>query len=134
MRNAKIFLGALLALLVVIGMSWYWGASGKWETQRALEARTVRSDLIEGRSRLLDARIDVYNVNFGDTSRHLQDAKDLLSGIRGRLNTIGREGDGARLDAALLKIDEAQRMAGQLDQSANARVAEAAQLLEEVLK
>jgi hypothetical protein len=43
---------------------------------------------------------------------------------REQLNSFGRQGDVKRLELALTRIDEAQRLAGQLDQDANARAAE----------
>jgi hypothetical protein len=134
MNRAKLGLGLILALLVVLGAAWYSGASGKWAAVSSLEAAELRSDLIEGRSRLLDARLDLYSVNFGNASRHLEGARDLLRAAGERLTALGREDEAKRLDTALLKIDEAQRMAGQLEQGANDRVAEAARTVEELLQ
>jgi hypothetical protein len=63
------------ALIVAVGCGWLWGASGRWTAERAMHALEVRQDLVEGRSALLDARIAVYSVNFGDASRHLENAR-----------------------------------------------------------
>jgi hypothetical protein len=133
MNRAKLALGLLIGLLVVVGASWYWGASGKWAAISSLEAAQLRIALVEGRSRLLDARLDLYNVNFGNASSHLEGARDLLRGAGEQLKARGRETDARRLDAALATIDEAQRMTGQLQQGANDRVAEAARAVEELL-
>ena len=50
-----------------------------------------------------------------------------------RLNGIGRPEDAKRITLALARIDEAQRMAGQLNQDANAVAADAAKTISEVL-
>ena len=50
-----------------------------------------------------------------------------------RLNDLGRQEDAKRLEIALTRIDEAQRMAGQLNQDANALAADAAKLINDVL-
>ena len=50
-----------------------------------------------------------------------------------RLNDLGRQEDAKRLNIALTRIDEAQRMAGQLNQDANALAAGAAKTINDVL-
>src|SRR5688572_22266638 len=133
MAKTKLALGVVLALLVAVGAGWYWGASGRWVIDRALQAAELRSDLVEARGRLLDARVALYNINFGDASGHLEAARGLLRRAGERLHSLGREDDAKRIDLALTKIDEAQRMAGQLDQGANTRVAEAIRTIEEIV-
>jgi hypothetical protein len=54
------------------------------------------------------------------------------SRAEGQLKSPGREEDVNQLRPAFTRIDEAQRLAGQLDQSANARAAEAAQIIDVV--
>ena len=50
-----------------------------------------------------------------------------------RLNSVGRQADTKPLELAPAKIDEAQRMAGQLNQDANALAADAAKAITVVL-
>jgi hypothetical protein len=88
---------------------------------------------VEAPSSVLDARLELYSVNFGDASRHLEDARAQLRRAEEQLKSLGRQDDVARLEPALTRIDEAQRLAGQLDQSANARAAEAAKIIDDVL-
>lgn len=130
--TAKLVLGVLIALLVAAGGGWLWGVSGERATARSLDAVELRSDLVEGRGRLLEARVDLYNVNFGDASRHLEDARTALRRAAARLKNLGRD-DAGRVDAALKKIDESQQMAGKLDQGSNSRVAEAVAAVDDVL-
>ena len=126
-------LGIGVALLVGLGAGWVWGASGRSEINRALRIAELRDGLLEGRAAVLDARLDIYSVNFGEASRHLEAARSALCGAEARLNGLGRQADTKPLELALAKIDEAQRMAGQLNQDANALAAEAASAINDVL-
>ena len=129
----KRILGTGLALLVALGAGWVWGASGKSDIGRALQLAELRDGLLEGRSAVLDARLDLYSVNFGEASRHLEMARSALRAAEVRLNGLGRQEDATQLKMALTRIDEAQRMAGQLNQDANSLAADAARAINDVL-
>lgn len=133
MNKAKLGLGALIALVVVLFAGWFWGASGRADLTRTLEASELRNDLLEARSSMLDARLAVYGVNFGDASRHLEDARAALRRAEAQLKTHGRQDDVKRLEPAFARIDEAQQLAGKLDQTANTRAADAVKAIDEVL-
>ena len=115
--------------MVALGAGWVWGSSGRWDADRIIRAAQLRSDLFEARSSVLGARVDLYNLNFGEASRHFEDAKGLLRRAAERLNSAGRQEDAKRLDPALARIEEAQKMAGRLDQAANSRAADAEQTI-----
>jgi hypothetical protein len=129
----KRILGVGVALLVALGAGWVWGASGRSELNRALRIAELREGLLEGRAAVLDARLEIYSVNFGEASRHLEAARSALRVADARLNGLGRQEDAKRLKIALTRIDEAQRMAGQLNQDANALAADAAKTINDVL-
>jgi hypothetical protein len=133
MNKAKLVLGVVVAVLVAGLGGWFWGISGTRVVDRALQASELRSDLLEARSSVLTARLDVYSVNFGESSRHLEDARTQLRRAEARLKSLGRQDDLTRLAPAFTGIDEAQRLAGQMDQTANARAAEAARIIDDVL-
>ena len=130
----KRILGMGVALLVALGVGWVWGASGRSEISRALQLAELRVGLLEGRAAVLDARLDIYSVNFGEASRHLEMARSALRAADARLNDLGRQEDATRLKIALTRIDEAQRTAGQLSQDANSQAADAARTINEVLE
>lgn len=130
---AKLVLGIGVALLVAFGIGWGVGHSGKSGISRALETAELRESLLDARGAVLTARVDIYNVNFGDASRHLEAARTAVRAAAVRLTDLGRLDEAKRLDAALTKIDEAQRMAGKLNQDANALAADAATTIDEVL-
>jgi hypothetical protein len=126
-------LGTGVALLVALGIGWVWGASGRLDISRSLELAELRDGLLEGRSAVLEARLDIYSVNFGEASRHLEMARSALRAADARLNDLGRRDDATHLKIALTRIDEAQRTAGQLSQDANSHAADAARTINEVL-
>ncbi len=129
----KRILGISVALLVALGVGWVWGASGRSDISRALQLAELRDGLLEGRAAVLDARLDVYSVNFGEASRHLEMARSALRAADARLNDLGRQEDATQLKIALTRIDEAQRMAGRLNQDANSLAADAARTINDVL-
>ena len=129
----RLVLAAIVGILVALAAGWVWGSSGRSELDRAVQAAELRSDLFEARSAVLAARVDLYNVNFGNASRNLESAKSVLGRVSERLGNTGREEEAKRLEPALTQINEAQELAGRFDQSANARAGNVAQAIDEVL-
>lgn len=122
-----------VALLVAALGGWLWGTSGRSAIARALEASELRGELLGARAATLDARVAVYSVNFGDASRHLEDARGLLRRANERLESLSRDDEVKQVETALAGIDDAQRLAGKLDQNANSRAGEAAKIVSDVL-
>jgi hypothetical protein len=129
----KLILGIGVALLAALGLGWAWGASGRSDINRAIRIAELRDGLLEARAAVLEARLDIYSVNFGEASRHLEAARSALRAAEARLNGLDRQDDVTRLKIALTRIDEAQRMAGQLNQDANSVAADAAKTINDVL-
>ena len=133
MTQAKLVLGIAAGLAVALLAGWLWGRSDRSEVARALQASELRGELLAARAAVLDARVAIYSVNFGEASSHLEDARGLLGRADDRLNSLGRDDAVSQLQTALAGIDDAQRMAGKLDQSANSRAGEAAKTIAAVL-
>jgi hypothetical protein len=129
----KAILGIGVAVLVALGAGWAWGAAGKADINRALRVAELQNDLLKGRAAVLDARLDIYSVNFGDASRHFEAARDALRAAEARFTDLGDREDAKPLALALMRITEAQRRAGQLNQDANAVAADAAKTINDVL-
>ena len=125
MTRRRLSVVILAAVIVTLGLGFAWGASGRWSAERALRESQQQLDMAEARGALLDARVSLYNNNFGDASRRFEDAKAPLRSVRERLQEEGENGAAARIDAALRHLEEAQRLVGQLDPAANSRAAEA---------
>jgi hypothetical protein len=134
MKMLKLGGVAVLLLVVALGGGYWWGASGRSLAQDALDGVQQRLDLAEARGQILEARVSLYNVNFGDAQRHLDDAKAPLTRARDRLQAEGKKTSVDALTAALGHVQEAQRLAGRLDQSANSRANEALKAIETAAK
>jgi hypothetical protein len=125
MTRGKLVASALVALIVTLGLGYGWGASGRSALTISLDDAKQHLDLAEARGHLLDARVSLYNVNFGDASRHFEEAKPALRRAQDRYQTAGRSAAAVSIAAALEHTAEAQRLAGRLDQSANAKAGDA---------
>jgi hypothetical protein len=130
----KLILGIAGGLLVALAAGWIWGASGQSDTARALQAAELRNELLGARAAALDARVAIYSVNFGEASGHLENARGLLRRAEVRFNAAGRSEDLKLVQTALAAIDDAQQMAGKLDQSANSRAGDAAKAIADLLE
>jgi len=133
MTKAKLVLGMTVGLVVALLAGWVWGGWGRSDFARALQTSELRGELVGARAAILDARVAIYSVNFGEASRHLEDARGLLGRADERLKRLGRDDLVKQVQTAQTAIDDAQRMAGKLDQNANSRAGEAAKLLADVL-
>jgi hypothetical protein len=125
MRGPKLVLTGVVVILVVLGLGFAWGASGRFTAERALDDAKQQLDLAEARGRILEARVSIYNVNFGDAQRQLEDAKPALTRARDRYQQQGKRDSAEGLNAALTRVQEAQRLASRLDQNANSQANEA---------
>jgi hypothetical protein len=125
MTRSRLILTAFVVLLVVFGVGYALGGSGRFTIQNALDDTRSRLDLAEARGQLLEARVSLYNVNFGDASRHFEEAKAPLRRLRERYQGIGKNAAAGSLAAALAHIEEGQRLAGKLDQAANSKANDA---------
>jgi hypothetical protein len=125
MTRGRLALAALVTLIVVLGLGYAWGVSGRSAIENALQASRQQLDMAEARGAILDARVSLYNNNFGDASRRLEDAKAPLRRLRQQLQEAGENGPAASIETAVRHVDEAQQLAARLDPTANARAGEA---------
>ena len=124
-RIGRLVLIAAIAILVVLGLGYAWGVSGRSSLQTALDDARQRLDMADARALVLDARVGLYNNNFGDASRRFEEAKDPLRRIRQRYVDAGNTDSVRSLSAAIEHLEEAQRLAGKLDPAANSKAGEA---------
>jgi hypothetical protein len=132
-KTLKLVLFVCVAWLVALGVGWLWGVSGKRDATRALQASQLRNILLEARGAVLDARLDVYSINFGNASRHLETARSALGSASEQFKSDGRQEEAKRVDEALAQIAAAQQMAGKLDQGAHSHAGAAVKAIDELL-
>ena len=125
MTTGRLALIAVVALLVTLGLGYGWGGSGRGALTQTLDETRQQLDLAEARGSLLDARVSLYNVNFGDASRHFEEAKSPLRRAQDRYQNAGKSAAATSIAAALEHAAEGQRLAGKLDPSANAKAGDA---------
>jgi hypothetical protein len=128
----KLVSGAVAVFVAAFG-GYLWGTSGRSSRAWAVQTAELRGDLLGARAATLDARVAVYSVNFGEASRHLEDARGLLRRADERLKSLGRDDEVKQVETALAGIDDAQRLAGKFDQNANSRAGDAAKIVSNVL-
>ncbi len=131
--KAKLAFGIVAGLAVAVLGGWIWGALGRSDLARELQAAELRGELLGARAAALDARVAIYSVNFGEASAHLENARGLLGRAETRLVELGRDDEVRQVQTALASLGEAQRLAGKLDQDANSRAGEAAKTIADVL-
>jgi hypothetical protein len=124
-RISKLILVAFIALIVTLGLGYAWGAYGRLAIQGALDDARQQLDLAEARGHVLDARVSLYNMNFGDASRRLEDAKSPLRRTRQRFADEDQDEAARAVATALEHVDEAQRLSNKLDPGANTKAGEA---------
>jgi hypothetical protein len=134
--NNRLKLGLWVALAIVLAaaVGWLYGWSGGRSAATALESTKLRTSLLQARVQLLDARVNLYSVNFGDASRNLEYAKPELTTARALLDSAGRRDLVDKIDGALKSIRSAQELSAKLSQDANGRAGEAASLVNDVLQ
>lgn len=116
---------ALMALIVAFGVGFAFGGSGRATAQNALDEVRARLDLAEARGQILEARVSLYNMNFGDASRHFEDAKAPLRRAHQRYQDEKKNAAASSIAAALEQVAEGQRLAGKLDQASNSKANDA---------
>jgi hypothetical protein len=129
MKGSKLVLAVIIALVVAFGVGFGLGAAGGRAAEHSLSDTQQQLDLSDARGHILEARVSLYNVNFGDAQRQLDDAKAPLTRARDRAKADGATSADA-LSTALTRVEEAQKLASRLDQTANARAASALQALD----
>jgi len=134
MSLVKTILAVVVALIVAFGIGYAWGSSGRSPIEQALNESRQQLDLAEARGHLLDARVSLFNVNFGDASKAFEEAKAPLGRVRDRLQKDGDSAGAAKIGTALDQIAEAQKLSGKLDQTANAKAGEALESIKLALR
>lgn len=134
MTKLKLGLWVALALVVAALAGWLYGRSGTSTLRDEVEAKRLQVQLLEARGQLLDARVNVYTVNFGNASRNLEWSKGPMRGAREYLESHGYRDLAAKLEAAAQRTAEAQQLAAKFSQDANSRAGDASRLIDEVLQ
>jgi hypothetical protein len=124
MTKLKMALVALAVVLAALAGGWLWGAWGRWASETQLREAELRVQLAEARASLLAARVDLFEINFGQASADIERAKNALGTAAAILERSGQGDALAAVREATSRAGEAQQFAGSVDQTAGARVAD----------
>jgi hypothetical protein len=116
--TTKLLTGIAVAVCVTLGIGWLWGASGKSSVELARQGLEERLDLSEARRAILDGRVSLFLVNFGDASRHFDEARGFIEHAQLRWRETGQAERAGRLEVVLAHARDAQRLAAALDAGA----------------
>lgn len=133
MTLRKLMLGAFIGALAAFVIGWVLGSWGKFSVQKALDDAELQVGLTEARALVLEARVSLYELNYGHAARRLEAARMPLRRVRERVGIRGQPAVVGQIEHALRQVEEAQRLAGQLDRAAHGRIADAVRVLDEVL-
>jgi hypothetical protein len=75
MSRVTVVLWAVVALLVVLLAGYLWGAAVRWARASELDRSRVQARVNQARADVLQARVDLFEVNFGRASQHVESAK-----------------------------------------------------------
>lgn len=110
--------GILLAVLVACAGIWIWAESRTSAIDQVRRQVEQRADYETARAEALDARVSLFLNNFGDASKHLEAARTSLMHLQTMLREVGLAERAGRLEIVLSNLKDAQRLAGQLNASA----------------
>lgn len=124
----------VLAVVVSLAIGWVWGASGKSAVDRERRVLEQRADVETARAAILSGRVSLFLNNFGDASKAFENARLALEQLQVRLREVGQAERAGRVEIVLASVRDAQRLAAQLDASAQNAAAAALQALDAVGK
>lgn len=117
-------------VILAFGTGWCTGASNRTSLVLDLSQTTLRADVAEVRSSILDARLSLTQSNFGDARRALQRASQFAERVQTRLGESGQADRVARLQVVSAHLTDADRLAAALDPASTDAAAEALRTLE----
>ena len=123
----------LVVVLIAVFVGWFWGAWGTSSRERELRQIELRLALTEARSRILEAQIDLSNLNHGRARLRLGTAKSHLEWVRSQFRRRSLKDLVDHLTVALAYVAEAQVMVIQGDLGASDRVLRAIGAIDVVL-
>ncbi|MGE5362414.1 MAG: hypothetical protein ACM3NQ_25640 [Bacteroidales bacterium] len=128
--------GVFVALLMGLLGGWLWGASGRAHQDRAVHVAEVCNDLLEARTSLLAARVDLDDADVGRMSRHLAAAREFADRARVRLENLGWRDEPQRVELAGIAADiaAAARLGARLVREAPTRGREPTTAVDEIVR
>ena len=126
----KLIAWIAIGVLVAFAGGWLTGSAGRAAVEQERLRLEERADFAEARSRVLDGRVSLFLVNFGDASRRFEEARTIVERAQRRLRENGQAERAGRLEIALSHLRDAQRLSASLDAAAQNAAAQALQAID----
>jgi hypothetical protein len=121
----RLYGAVALAILVALGAGWLWGRSGRAELEATRRAAIERADLAEARAFVLDGRIHLFQLNYGEAAKRFGEAQTTVERAQAFLRDAGQADRATALDTAIAALKDAQRLSLGVDQGAHSKADEA---------
>jgi hypothetical protein len=118
-----------VAVLLAFGLGWFLGASGKSTIELDRRQHEQRADLAEARGLVLEGRVALFQLNFGDAAKRFDSARAILERAQMRLRETGQAERAGQLEVALAHLKDAGRLAVALDPTAQSAAEQALQAI-----
>jgi len=132
MTKARLALAGLVAVLVVLFAGYLWGASGRSAAEDRAGALEVRLRVAEAQRALAVARVDLFELNFGQASRRLEEARRAVERLAALVDREGPSEAEVPVREAADHARQAQQLLAQMDQAAGSRASDALKALDRV--
>lgn len=130
MTKARLALAGLVSVLVVLLVGYLWGASGRGEARERAGSLEVRLRVAEAQRSIAVARVDLFELNYGQASRRLEDGRRAIERLATLVDREGPREAKPLVEAAAGHTRQAQQLLAQMDQAAGSRAADALAALE----
>ena len=125
----RTYLAVVVAVLVIFGVGWMIGASGRSERELARRTAEQRADVLDVRGKILEGRVALFENNFGQATQLFSEARTVLEARQTTLREEGNSEEAGQLEVALGHLREAQRLTLSLDHGAHRQATDALRTL-----
>ena len=133
MTKTRLVLYGVLGVLVIFLLCWLSGSSGRRAAESRLRSAELRLNLTHAQAALSSARVDLFELNFGQATRRLDEGRRALEQAAGQVREDGPEAVAEPVREAIGRTTVAHQLAGQMDQAAGSRAADALRSLDSAM-
>jgi hypothetical protein len=114
-----------LLAIALFGIGWIVGASGRSAAVEERRGFEQRASFAEARAHVLEGRVNLFQVNFGAASQQFDRGRAVIESLQTHLREQGDADRAGKLEVALARVRDAQRLAIAVDASAQNAAEEA---------
>src|SRR5262245_10177397 len=111
----KLVIALVLALVIASVSGWFAGASGRAEIELQQRRSDMRAEFAEARALVFDARVNLYQTNFGNAIERFQNARKVIGHLQTQLRESGLVEQAGRLEIAQAHLNDAEHASALFD-------------------